>query len=66
MVQLQIQLSDEDARRLKAQAEQMGTRLEALISSMVSECLSVPSDEAFDCISADVLRQYTELYKRLA
>ena len=63
---VQLQLSDEDAQRLKAQAEQMGMPPEALISSMVSSCLSVPSDECFDSVSAEVLDQYTELYKRLA
>ena len=66
MVQLQIELSDEDARRLKAQAEQMGVQLETLASSMVAECLAVPSAEEFDRVSAEVLSQYTELYKRLA
>ncbi len=44
----------------------MGMPPEALISSMVSSCLSVPSDECFDSVSAEVLDQYTELYKRLA
>ena len=66
MEQFQIQLSEEGAQRLKAQAEQMGVQQEALVSSMVSDCLAVPSDERFDRVSEEVLGQYTELYKKLA
>ena len=65
MVQLQIQLSDEVARRIKSEAEQKGVAPEQLAGDYLSERFAAVSEE-FKQLAEEELEENAELYKRLS
>jgi len=65
MVELTIHLTDEDARRLREQAQTMGVEPEDLAGSLLTEVLSRLSDD-FKKLVDEELEENAELYRRLS
>jgi hypothetical protein len=64
-MKISIELSKEQAERLRSAAERLGVRLEDLARAGVTDLLRQP-EEDFQKAAAHVLRKNEELYRRLA
>ena len=60
-----VELSDEDAERLRSVAERLGVRPEELARAGLSDLLRQP-EEDFQKAAEHVLRKNQDLYRRLA
>ena len=65
MPTLQVNFSDETARRLETIAREQGLSAEDLVRRVAEEIVRSP-DEEFDEVAQHVLAKNRELYRRLA
>ena len=65
MVTISIQISDEQAKRLAALAENFGVTVEDLAAASLRELLAKP-DDGFEELVNRVLQRNADLYQRLA
>ncbi len=61
---LTLELNDQEARRLQAQAAELGVTPEQLARSVLTDLLAEP-EEQFRVVAERVIEQNRELYKRL-
>ena len=64
-MKLSIDLSPEQAQRLRDEAERLGLAPEDLARSVIADLLATPSED-FKAAAERVLRKNKELYRRLA
>ena len=64
-MKLSIDLSPEQAQRLRDEAERLGLAPEDLARSAIADLLATPSED-FKAAAERVLRKNKELYRRLA
>ena len=64
-MKLTIDLSPEQAQRLRDEAERLGLAPEDLASAVIADLLATPGDD-FKTAAERVLRKNEELYRRLA
>ena len=64
-MRISVELSEEQAERLRSAAERLGVRPEDLARAGVSDMLTQP-EEDFRRAAERVLRKNEELYRRLA
>lgn len=64
-MKISVELSEEQAERLRSTAERLGVRSEDLARAGVTDLLTQP-EEDFQRAAEHVLRKNEELYRRLA
>lgn len=64
-MRITVELSEEQAERLRSVAERLGVRPEDLARASVSDLLGLPEEE-FQKAAEHVLHKNEELYRRLA
>jgi hypothetical protein len=66
MVNISIELTDEDAARLRARAEALAVRVEELVLAVVRQELDGAGDAEVDALVRGIVEKNKDLYRRLA